>query len=1205
MKSFKRGIAVLLAALLLIPNMPAKAEEESSGGPARAQTVQYNTGSGVYTIVASLTEMEKPEPGDGSGDSVSGNSVSGGDVSGSEAEDTVGGEAQPTPGGDGSFEADGSYTIKIPETDPFFPYEVQFTCDGEVSNQWFMTPDDTVEIGGHTFRVAADFTGAVVTQMSLDVAGKKVIVYPESKDFGAGGGGGTDIPQTFSLLPLEYRPLTADLSGFTPAELTMVSVDSIFTGADALTDTSKIMWAAYGDDDYVISGSGALLNLSSTYSCEMIVGAADQLAADNIRYYVYLSRSSASKWLVPTVYTQAGDGSRTEMTVSRYNYYGTTTINGISGGDLDVYLTEKEMQDCSEAYISLNLDSSLFANTNYHHVKVYEGVHNTAAEAETAAEITDKVWQADMSQVNAGYLVKRYTYNYMTVVMYNASNEVIGVLPMYIYWSLDSSYVSASSMYYDRPGSTGSFSSYSSTTGSDGVTRRIFHVPYGYAANEAYRLPMNYYRNGAFSNDAVTAAHVGLFSSISEAAAAGAADIKDTLFGSGYTADFSQGVYFSVFVGADGSEDQEIYQLYYITQESEVISSASLHDGTAVSFNGLTDGNGNSIKCYVMSRREDSYGEFNFPTILVGEDVDLTNLAPQFDTSAGVNLYAPGSSSPEVSGKSCHNFAGGPVQYTAAAENGEASMNYWLQVVKPSQGAGQLYVNSLADPDAHTSGINTTREVMLDGYHDNIHDIVLINMGTEAISRLTAEVDSDVVELDEYWTLKGVYDLAGFSGTDRTEYLGELANMAKVRLRVKEGVNEGADISGTLTIKSNGAPLLIMTLTGTIGNPCISTTEIPEAVKYVPYGTMIQNNNKYSWNTVSYRFLRGSLPEGMTIRPNGEIYGVPRETGEFTFTVSMENSASQFGASQKEFTLVVNENTDANVDNATDAGYDVTQRIPALQLGKVSSNQLFVSQGVFDQFAHVYLDGRMLEEGRDYTAESGSTRITILSQTLNSGLEEGTHTLGVEFRTSDTDTLKRAAQNFVVSTSSSSGGNSGNNGNGNNNSGNSGNSGGNASGNSSAKGDAADSAAIKNAVTAVNAGNTTVVAYTIVSGDTLWKIADKFYGDGNLWKKIFEDNKNIIRDANKIYVGQVILIYLTEEQDDTDVTPLIPMAGAEQTIPVDGQVYVVQTGDSLWKIAAKFYGNGRQWRKIYNANQEVLRAPGSIYAGQELIIPAQ
>ena len=63
----------------------------------------------------------------------------------------------------------------------------------------------------------------------------------------------------------------------------------------------------------------------------------------------------------------------------------------------------------------------------------------------------------------------------------------------------------------------------------------------------------------------------------------------------------------------------------------------------------------------------------------------------------------------------------------------------------------------------------------------------------------------------------------------------------------------------------------------------------------------------------------------------------------------------------------------------------------------------------------------MLESGKDYTAESGSTRITILSQTLNSGLDEGTHTLGVEFRTPDTNTLKRAAQNFVISTTSNSG----------------------------------------------------------------------------------------------------------------------------------------------------------------------------------------
>lgn len=1181
MKSIKRGIAVLLAALLLTPNMPAKADQESLAG-----VVQFNTGSGVCTIVNPAGNTEAAEP-----ETVSGSSVSDGDM-GSDADVD---EKGPAPYGDDCFAADGSYTIQIPETDPFFPYEVQFTCDGEVTNQWFMTPDDTVEIGGHTFRVSARFTGTVMTQMSLDVAGKKVIVYPESKDFGTTQGGFADIPQTFSLLPLEYRSLSVDLRGFTPAELSMVSVDSIFTGQNALTDTSRVMWAAYSNDDYTISGSGDRLNLSGASSWEMIVGTADQLAADNIRYRVSISQTSSYEWLIPTVYVQAEDGSRTEVTVNDIDYYGTYSNEEVYGY-LRFDLLEKEMGDRREAYVSLDLNTSLFANTNYDHVRIFEGTHKTAAEAEAAAEITDKIWQVDMSQPNEGYLTTRYVYSYMTMVMYNASNQVIGVLPMYTYWGLDSNYISASYMYYDQTGGYGSFYSYSSTTDSDGVVKRIFNVPSGHTVSESYRLPMTYYQNGASSKDAVTAAYVGLYSSITEAVAAGAADIKDTLFGTGYVADYSQGVYFSVFVGADGTEDQEIYKLHFITQKSTTVSSADLHSGTAVSFSGLTDSDGNWVDCYVVNTREDSYAEYNFPTIVVGSDVDLTNLAPRFFTSTGVNLYATGSSSPEESGKSYHNFANGPVQYTAAAEDGNNSMNYWLQVIKPSEGAGRLYVNSLADPAAQADGVNSIREVMLDGYHNNTHDIVLINMGTEAISALTAEVVSDVVELDEYWTLKGVYDLAGFSGTDRLEINGELANMAKVRLKVKEGVNPGTDISGTLTVKSGDTPLLVMTLTGTIGNPCISTTEIPEAVKYVPYGTVIQNNNKYSWNTVSYRLDSGFLPEGMEIRPNGELYGVPRETGEFTFTVYMTNSASQFNNSQKVFTLVVNENTNANVDGATDAGYDVTQRIPTLQLGNVSSDQLFVSQGVFDQFAHVFLDGKMLEAGKDYMAESGSTRITILSQTLNNGLGEGTHTLGVEFRTTDTDTLKRAAQNFVLSTSINDNNNDNGSSNNNTDSGS-----GNAAGSAAGKESAAGNAVI---VGGANTGESVAIPYVIARGDTLQKIAAKFYGDRNLWKKIFADNANVIHNANRIYPGQVILIYLPGAQE-TVSSSQVPAAGAYQPGFTGGKIYVVQRGDSLWRIAEKVYGSGSQWRLLFETNRNVLRSPGVVHAGQQLIIPFQ
>jgi nucleoid-associated protein YgaU len=52
--------------------------------------------------------------------------------------------------------------------------------------------------------------------------------------------------------------------------------------------------------------------------------------------------------------------------------------------------------------------------------------------------------------------------------------------------------------------------------------------------------------------------------------------------------------------------------------------------------------------------------------------------------------------------------------------------------------------------------------------------------------------------------------------------------------------------------------------------------------------------------------------------------------------------------------------------------------------------------------------------------------------------------------------------------------------------------------------------------------------YTIQKGDTLWKIAQKFLGNGNKYPEIFEANKEVIKDANLIYPGQQIRIPKTE-----------------------------------------------------------------------------
>ena len=48
--------------------------------------------------------------------------------------------------------------------------------------------------------------------------------------------------------------------------------------------------------------------------------------------------------------------------------------------------------------------------------------------------------------------------------------------------------------------------------------------------------------------------------------------------------------------------------------------------------------------------------------------------------------------------------------------------------------------------------------------------------------------------------------------------------------------------------------------------------------------------------------------------------------------------------------------------------------------------------------------------------------------------------------------------------------------------------------------------------------------YTIVSGDTLSKIAKQYYGDAMKYPVIFEANREVIKDPNLIYPGQQIRI---------------------------------------------------------------------------------
>ena len=60
----------------------------------------------------------------------------------------------------------------------------------------------------------------------------------------------------------------------------------------------------------------------------------------------------------------------------------------------------------------------------------------------------------------------------------------------------------------------------------------------------------------------------------------------------------------------------------------------------------------------------------------------------------------------------------------------------------------------------------------------------------------------------------------------------------------------------------------------------------------------------------------------------------------------------------------------------------------------------------------------------------------------------------------------------------------------------------------------------------VKSGSSSTAAkiYVVVAGDSLSKIAKREYGDANEWKRIFEANKDILKDPDKIYPGQKLKI---------------------------------------------------------------------------------
>lgn len=113
--------------------------------------------------------------------------------------------------------------------------------------------------------------------------------------------------------------------------------------------------------------------------------------------------------------------------------------------------------------------------------------------------------------------------------------------------------------------------------------------------------------------------------------------------------------------------------------------------------------------------------------------------------------------------------------------------------------------------------------------------------------------------------------------------------------------------------------------------------------------------------------------------------------------------------------------------------------------------------------------------------------------------------------------------------------------------------------------------------------------HTVAPGDTLTKLALKYYGMSSLWQSIATANN--IKDPSKLEVGQKLTIPKQGEA----------AKGASSGAKVVPATHTVASGETLGEIAAEYYGDWARWNDIAKANN--IKDPRALKVGQKLTLP--
>lgn len=109
-------------------------------------------------------------------------------------------------------------------------------------------------------------------------------------------------------------------------------------------------------------------------------------------------------------------------------------------------------------------------------------------------------------------------------------------------------------------------------------------------------------------------------------------------------------------------------------------------------------------------------------------------------------------------------------------------------------------------------------------------------------------------------------------------------------------------------------------------------------------------------------------------------------------------------------------------------------------------------------------------------------------------------------------------------------------------------------------------------------------SYLVQPGDELWEVAERQLGEGSRWRELVALNPGLT-ESTRLKAGMRLLL------------PEEPSSVAVQEV-------VVESGDTLWSIAADELGDPRRWPELHRLNQKLITDPDQIDTGWVLSVPA-